>query len=150
MLVCPQLEYASEVWNLYAMKCIKKIEEIQINSCRFNFQENRADTDTSLLISRLNLDSLHTRRLIQQATMFHKFLYNLVDICPPSYMQHAKHISSINDHPLKHCNKDNSQIYKYRLSSKAVLHVTSSMETLKAFAMPEIRVMQPLYGTALI
>ena len=29
MLVRPQLEYASEVWSLYTMKCIKKIEQIQ-------------------------------------------------------------------------------------------------------------------------
>ena len=31
MLVRPQLEYASEVWNQYTMKCIKKIEQIQRN-----------------------------------------------------------------------------------------------------------------------
>ena len=52
------------------MKCIKKIEQIQRNSCRFIFHEYRRDTDTSLLINRLNLDSLYTRRLIQQATKF--------------------------------------------------------------------------------
>ena len=32
MLVRPQLEYASEVWNPYTMKCIQKIEQIQRNS----------------------------------------------------------------------------------------------------------------------
>ena len=100
MLVRPQLEYASEVWNLYAMKCIKKIEKFQRNSRRFIFHEYRRDTDTSLLINRLNLDSLYTRRIIQQATMFYKIHYNLVDICPPSYIQHASHISSRTDHPL--------------------------------------------------
>ena len=72
MLVRPQLEYASEVWSPYTMKCIKKIEQIQRNSYRFIFHEYRRDTDTSLLINRLNLDSLHARRLIQQATMFYK------------------------------------------------------------------------------
>ena len=35
MLVRSQLEYGSEVWKLYTMKCIKKIEQIQRNSCRF-------------------------------------------------------------------------------------------------------------------
>ena len=35
MLVHPKLEYASEVWNLYAMKCIMKIEQISRNSCQF-------------------------------------------------------------------------------------------------------------------
>ena len=116
MLVRPQLEYASEVWNPYTMKCIQKIERIQRNSCRFIFHENRRDTDTSLLINRLNLDSLYTRSLIQQATMFYKIHYNLVDICPPSYLQHANHISSRTDHPLKYCNNNPLQINAYKYS----------------------------------
>ena len=31
MLVRPQLEYASEVWNPHTMKCIKKIEQIYLS-----------------------------------------------------------------------------------------------------------------------
>ena len=116
MLVRPQLEYASEVCNPYAMKCIQKIQQIQRNSCTFIFREYRRDTDTSLLVNWLNLDSLYTRRLIQQATMFYKIHYNLVSICPPSYMQHANHISSRTDHPLKYCNKNTLQINAYRHS----------------------------------
>ena len=80
LLVRPKLEYASEVWNPYTMKCIKKIEHIQINSCRFIIHEYRIDTDTSLLINMSNLDSFYSRRLIQQATMSYKIHYNLVDI----------------------------------------------------------------------
>ena len=106
MLVHPQLEYAIDVWNPYALKCIMKIEQIQRNSCRFIFHEYCRDTDTSLLINRLNLDSLYTRRLIQQATMFYKINHNLVDIWPPSYMQHANHISSRTDHTLMYCNNN--------------------------------------------
>ena len=78
MLVRPQLEYASDVWIPFAMKCIKKIEQIQRNSCRFIFHEYCINTDTSLLINRLNLDSIYARRLIQQATMFYKIHCNLV------------------------------------------------------------------------
>ena len=116
MLVRPQHEYGSKVWNPYTMKCIKKIEQNQRNSCRFIFHEYRRDT--SLLINWLNIDPLYTRRLIQQATMFYKIHYNLVDICPPSCMQHASHISSRTDHPLKYCNKNPLQInvYKYYFS----------------------------------
>ena len=66
MLVRPQLEYASEVWSPYTMKCIKKIGQIQRNSCRFIFHEYRRDTDTSFLINRLNLDSLYTRTQLQK------------------------------------------------------------------------------------
>ena len=163
MLVRPQLEYASEVWSPYTMKCIKKIEQIQRNSCRFIFHEYRRDTDTSLLINRLNLDSLYTRRFIQQATMFYKIHYNLVDMCPPSYIQHANHISSRTDHPLKYCNKKPLQInaYKYfffprsmniwnRLPCSAVSHVIPSVDNFCKFVIPAIRVMQPIYGAALI
>ena len=116
MLVCSKLEYAREVWNKYTMKCTKKIEQIQRNSSSMN----TVDTDTTLLINRLNLDSLYTRRLIQQAAMFYKINYNLVDICPPSYIQHANHISSRTDQPLKNCNNNPLQInaYKYSFSPK--------------------------------
>ena len=41
MLVRPHVEYASEIWSLYTMKCIKKIEQIQRNLCRFIFHEYR-------------------------------------------------------------------------------------------------------------
>ena len=163
LLVRPQLEYDSEVWNPYTMKFIQKIEQIQRNSCRFIFHEYRRDTDTSLLINRLNLYSLHTRRLVQQTTMFYKIHYNLVDICPPSYMQHANHISSRTDHPLNYCNNNPLLInaYKYyfflhsmniwnRLPCSAVSHVIPSVDNFHKFAMPAIRVMQSLYGAALI
>ena len=113
VLVLPQREYASEVWNPHMIKCIQKIEQIKRNSCRFIFHEYRRDTDTSLLINRLNLDSIYTGRLIQQATMSYKIQYHLVDICPPSYVQHASHISSRTDHPLKYCNKNHIQINAY-------------------------------------
>ena len=116
MLVRPQLEYASKVCRPYTMKCVQKIEQTQINSSRFIFHEYHRDTDTSLLINRLSLDSLYTRRLMQQATMFYKIHYNLVNICPPSYIQHANHISSRTDHPLKYCNKNPLQINAYKYS----------------------------------
>ena len=39
MLVRPQLEYASEVWSPYTMKCIKKIEQIHADSSFMNTVE---------------------------------------------------------------------------------------------------------------
>ena len=123
---------------------------------------NTVETLTPLLINRLNLDSVYTRRLIQQAAMFYKIHYNLVDICPQSYIQHANHISSRTDHPLMYCNKNPLQInaYKYfffprsmniwnRLPCSAVSHVIPSVDNLHKFAIPAIMVMQPLDGAAL-
>ena len=139
-----------------------RMQQIQRNSCRFNFHEYRRDNGTSVLINRLNLDSLYTRRLIQQASMFYKIHYNLVDICPPSYIQHANQISST-VHPLKYCNKHPLQInaYEYsffphsmniwnRLPCAAVSHVIPSVDNFHKFAIPAIKAMQPLYGAALI
>ena len=163
MLVRPQLEYASEVLNPYTMKFVQKIEQIQRNSFRFIFHEYRRDTDTSLLINRLNLDSLYTRRLSQQATMFYKIHCNLADICPPSCIQHANHISIRTDHPLKYCNKNPLQINAYEhyffphsmniwncLPCSAVSHVIPFVDNFRKCAIPAIRVMQPVYSAALI
>ena len=44
LLVRPHHEYASEVMNSNKMKCVRKIEQIQRNSCRFIFQECRRGT----------------------------------------------------------------------------------------------------------
>ena len=149
MFVRPKLEYANEVWNPYAMKCIKKIKQIQRNSCRFIFHEYRSDTDTTLLINWLNLDSLYKRWLIQQENMFYSIHYNLVDICHPSYIQHANHISSRTDQPLKYCNKNPLQINEYyfvprsinirnRLPYSPVSHVTPSVDNIQKLAMPAL------------
>ena len=71
-------------------------------SKKFIFQDYRRDTDTSHLNSRLNQDFLTTRWLIQQAAMSYKIHYYLVDIGPPSYIQHANHISNRTDHFFKY------------------------------------------------
>ena len=113
---------------------------------------NTVDTDTTPLINWLDLDSLYTRRLIQQAKVFYKVHCNLVDTCPPSYMQHANHISSRTDQTLKYCNTNLLQInaYKYcfsprsmniwnRLPCSAVSRVTPSVDNFHKFAMPANR-----------
>ena len=71
---------------------------------------------TSLLSNWLKLDSLYARRLIQQATMSYRINSSLANICPPSYMQHANHISSRTDHPLKYYSKSPLQIDAYKYS----------------------------------
>ena len=95
--------------------------------------------------------------------MFYQIHCILADICPPSYIQHANHISSRTDHPLKCCNKNplhiNANIYSFfprsmniwnHLPCSAVSHVIPSVDNFHKFAIPAIRVMQPLYGAALI
>ena len=162
MLVRPNLNMLVKsgtrmLWN------VEKMEQIQRNSCRFIFHEYRRDTDTSLLISRLNPDSIYTRRLIQQANISYKIHCNLIDICLPSYIRHANHFSSKTDHPMKHCKNNPLKINAYEYSffhrsmniwsclpSSAVSNLIPSVENFHTFAMPVIRVMHPLYCACVI
>ena len=119
-----KLEYAIEVWKPYAMKCTKKIEQIQRNSCRSILQEYSRYADTSLFINRLNIDTIYTGRLIKQATMSYNIHYSLVDMFPPSYIQYANNISGKTDNPTKHC--DNCP---YRLMPIYILFFSHNMKT---------------------
>jgi len=163
MLVRPQVEYASEVWNPSTLKNCKKIEQIQRNAARFVFHDYRRQTSVTPLVQKLQWDSLYIRRIVQQSTMLYKIHYNLVDIQTPPYIQPAVHISKRIDHPLKYCNTIPVLIntFKFsffprsihvwnRLPPSAVLHVTPSILSFQAMALPEIRCMQPLFGAALV
>ena len=66
-LVRPQVEYASEVWSPYTQVEINRIEKIQRSSARFVFLDYRRTTHVTPLIDKLKWDSLHTRRLSNQA-----------------------------------------------------------------------------------
>ena len=92
--------------------------------------------------------------------MFFKIHYKLVDIFPPSYIQHVNHISSRTGHPLKYCHMNPLQINALKkshsmhiwncLPCSAISHVTPSVDNFHKFAMPDLSVMQPLYGAVLI
>ena len=83
-LVRPKLEYASQIWNPNTLKDIKRIEQVQRNAARFVFADYRKTTSVTPLINQLDWDTLHTRRLIHQATMFYRIHYGLVNISPTS------------------------------------------------------------------
>ena len=80
-LVRPQLEYASEIWNPNTTSEINRLEQVQRSSARFVFADYNKRNHVTPLIQELNWDSLHTRRLIQQATMLYRIQYALVNIC---------------------------------------------------------------------
>ena len=60
--------------------------------------------------------------------------YNLVDICPPSYIQHANHISSRTGHPLKYCNMNPLQINAYEYSFFPQCEYLESPPLLRCFS----------------
>ena len=158
-LVRPQLEYASEIWNPNTTSEINRLEQVQRSSARFVFADYNKRNHVTPLIQELNWDSLHTRRLIQQATMLYRIQYALVNITFPPCFQRASHISLRTDHPLKiiNLNPPTMDSYKFafypravaiwnRLPAGAVLHINPSVSHFQEFAVPAIREMSPLHG----
>ena len=116
-LVRPKLDYASEVWNPSTTSEINRLEQIQRSTARFVYMRTIVATHVSPLVKELNWDPLHTRRLIQQATMFYKIHYGLVHISPPpNCLQRAHYISSRKDHPLKYTNITNPRVNAYKFT----------------------------------
>ena len=155
-LVRPKLEYASQIWNPNTLKDIKRIEQVQRNAARFVFADYRKTTSVTPLINQLDWDTLHTRRLIHQATMFYRIHYGLVNISPPACFQRATHIFRF-DHPLKYVStfRPVVNVYKFafyprvvqiwnRLPPSAVLHINPTTTAFQDYAIPAIRDMKPL------
>ena len=128
-LVRPQLEYPSEVWNPSTITEINRIEQIQRAAARFVFADYRKTTHVTPLIEQLDWDQLHTRRLIQQATMLYRIHYNLVNISPPPCFQRAPHISARLNHSLKYVSTykcTNCKCVQVRILSKNCCHMESA------------------------
>ena len=71
-LVRPQLEYGSEAWNPHNITTVNGLEQIQKAAARFVCSDYRNSTSSSSLVSSLEWDCLHTRRLLAQCTLFYK------------------------------------------------------------------------------
>jgi hypothetical protein len=83
-LVRPKLEYASSAWNPHTNRDITKIENIQRQAARFVYSDYKITSSPTLMLNQLKWQSLHDRRLISQATMFHKIINQQVHIPLPS------------------------------------------------------------------
>ena len=117
-------------------------------------------------INNIGWDSLHTRRLVAQNTMFFKIRHNLVNICMPQppykmYFQPATFLAR-QDHQLKctipsstidaykftnsHSNPEESIFgISYSVPTKAVTTITTS--AFRDSALPVIRVQHPPPGS---
>ena len=115
-LVRPQLEYASEIWNSNTTSEINCLEQVQRSSARFVFADYNKCNHVTPLIQELNWNSLHTCRLIQQATMLYRIQYALVNIAFPPCFQRASHISLRTDHPLKIINSNPPTMDSYKFA----------------------------------
>jgi hypothetical protein len=94
-LVRPKLEYASCAWNPYLIKDINRLENIQRQAARFVFSDYRRTSSPSQMMSSLGWESLETRRLITQTTMFYKILNGYVSLSLPDEIKQYHHNRSL-------------------------------------------------------
>ena len=158
-LVRPRLEYASEAWNPTANTQVDQLEKVQRAAARFVHRDYRRTTPVTPLVTNLGWDTLHTRRLLHQSTMFYKIHYRLVNITFPPCVIPATHFTR-KDHDLKY-QLPSTSTEAYRLSyfprsiriwnqlpSTAVN--SPSVAVFQKAALPVIRVLLPTPGTRLL
>lgn len=83
-LVRPKLEYASACWNPYAREQVNLLEAVQRQAARFVLNNYERTASVTQMLQRLEWDSLATRRLLNQCTMFFKIHHGLVSIPFPT------------------------------------------------------------------
>ena len=85
-LVRPNLEYCSSVWNPHTRVLNQKIEMVQRRAARFVKNKYRNTSSVSSMLEDLQWESLQSRRMKSQLTMFYNIINNLVDIPANDYL----------------------------------------------------------------
>ena len=88
-LIRPLLEYASAAWNPHTNRDTETIEKVQRRAARFVAHDYMRSTNSQDLVNQLGWDSLESRRLLAQVTLFYKIKNNLIDLEFPSSIQPA-------------------------------------------------------------
>ncbi|XP_072043010.1 uncharacterized protein [Amphiura filiformis] len=150
-LVRPQLEYGSEAWNPCTKTDINRIEQVQRQAARFVHCDYRRTTKVTPLVQALEWDTLHHKRMLNQATTFYKIQFNLVYIQLPSYLQIST-TASRTQHGFNYQQpSSNVDVYGYSYYPRAVciwnkLPISAvsvpSAEMFKTAALPAIREMR--------
>jgi len=85
-LVCPQLEYASSVWDNNIQCNINKLESVQRRAARFVCHDYRQTSSVTSMLQRLSWDSLQQRRAHNRVWMLYRIRNGLVAI-PPDHLK---------------------------------------------------------------
>ena len=81
-MVRPTLEYASAAWSPHTQAKIKKIEQVQRSAARFIQADYRRTSSVTSMIGALKWDTLATRRLFHDATLFYQVHQSHEDCLP--------------------------------------------------------------------
>ncbi len=97
----PKLEYASCAWSPHTAKGKKQLESVQNAAACFCTSDYCKRQSVSGMVTDLGWDTLATRRLLQDVTLFYKIQFNLVNIIFPAVIQPYRLSSTRANHPLK-------------------------------------------------
>ena len=92
-LVCPQLEYASAVWDPHSKDKTRKVEKIQRHAARWTLSDYARTTNVTRLLSHLDWQALEERRPVASLYLFYKIVNGLVALPLPDYIQPTHRIS---------------------------------------------------------
>ena len=155
-LVRPKLEYGAAAWNPYTEQDVAKLERVQRRAARFVCSDWRQQSSVTKMQETLKWDHLEKRRLLSQATMFHRIHHGNVNITFPEAVKPAPNRSrrkQIMQHQYGYQQLQcNNQIFQYSfyvriipiwnlLPATAVTLTDSKL--FQAAAMPTIRCLQP-------
>ena len=85
-LVRPQLEYCSSIWNPSTKKDTNKLEAVQRRAARYATNRYHNTSSVTSMIEHLGWESLESRRIKAQLTLFFKVTNDLVDIPASKYL----------------------------------------------------------------
>ncbi|XP_072036959.1 uncharacterized protein [Amphiura filiformis] len=151
-LVRPKLEYSSAAWSPYASGQVNSLESVQRQAARFVTNNYERTASVTEMLQDLQWDSLSTRRLLQQCSMFYKIKYGLVNIPFPSFVipsNRPGRVSNICCYQNIQA-RVNSYRFSYfvriipiwnRLPTSVV--IAPSLHTFQSLALPILRDMQP-------
>ena len=69
-LVCPQLEYASAVWDPHTDELTNKVEMVQRRAARWTLHDYARTISVTSLLSQLNWQTLEERRSVARLCLF--------------------------------------------------------------------------------
>lgn len=88
-MVRSNLEYCCTVWNPHRKEQIQKVEMVQRRAARFITGRYRNTSSVTSMLDHLNLETLESRRLKLQLTMFYKVINGIVAIDKDAYLTPA-------------------------------------------------------------
>ena len=86
-LVCPQLEYASTIWDPHTQQYTHKIEMVQRHAARWTMNDYARTTSVTSLLHQLGWQTLEERQSVAHICLFYKTVNSLMAVPLPKYIQ---------------------------------------------------------------